>query len=98
MARSTKRRSLELERLESREVMAAGGPSAQAQHMLELINFAHSNPAAAADHVLSSLDGDVTATLSHFGVDVEQTRREIGAIGARPPLAWSDALASAAQA
>ena len=46
MSRPSSPRSLNVERLESREVMAAGGPSAQAQYMLELVNQARTNPGA----------------------------------------------------
>ncbi|HEX8201203.1 MAG TPA: CAP domain-containing protein [Isosphaeraceae bacterium] len=98
MARPGLRQTPKLERLEAREVMSAGGPGPEAQYMLELINEARTNPAAAAERATSNLDGDTQATLAHFGVDAGQARREIAASPARPALAWDDRLAAAAQA
>ena len=47
MFRSKKMIKPSMDRLENRQVMASGGPSDQAQYMLELINEARTNPAAA---------------------------------------------------
>src|SRR5437764_768751 len=55
MRRPTFRRTLRLESLESREVLSAGGPSAQAQYMLEMVNLARTNPQAAAQRFTSNL-------------------------------------------
>ena len=62
MIRSTFRHAPRLEALESREVLASGGPSAQAQQMLEMLNHARTNPAEMADRITSNLDIDVLAT------------------------------------
>ena len=97
MIRSTFRHAPRLEALESREVLASGGPSAQAQEMLEMLNLARTNPAQTADRVTSNLDSDVTATINHYGVDLNQVRREIASAARKQPLAWNDRLASAAQ-
>jgi hypothetical protein len=63
MIRSTIRHTPRLEALESREVLASGGPSAQAQQMLEMLNQARTNPAQMADRITSNLDSDVLATV-----------------------------------
>ena len=49
MTRPNYRRSLRFENLETRELMAAGRPTAQQQYMLQLVNEARTNPQAAAD-------------------------------------------------
>ena len=90
------RRTLRLETLESRELLTAGGPSAEAQYMLELINLARTNPAAAAQEVTSNLSSDVQATLKYYNVDLNQAKQEIASSALRPPVAWSDTLAATA--
>src|SRR5579883_1508081 len=97
MTRPTFRRTLRLERLESREVLSGGGPSAQAQYMLELINLARTNPAAMADRVTSNLDADVIATVNYFNINLQDVRNQLASTPAKPPLAWNDQLAQAAQ-
>ena len=67
MTRPKFRRSLRFENLETRQLMSAGGPTAQEQYMLELINQARTNPQAAADRVTSNLTPDVVATLNYYG-------------------------------
>lgn len=97
MARPTLRRTLRLERLESREVMSSGGPSAQAQYMLEQINFARTNPAAAADHFSSNLDSDTLGSIAYYNLDLNAAKNAIANSPARQPLAWNDKLGAAAQ-
>ena len=46
MTRPKTRRTLRLESLESRALLSSGGPTAEQQYMLELINMARTNPAA----------------------------------------------------
>src|SRR5512143_2051442 len=78
MTRLKTRRTLRLEALENRSLLtAAGGPSAQAQYMLELINLARTNPAAVAERVTSNLDANVAATLQHYNVDLNAVKQEI---------------------
>ena len=97
MARKTLRRTPNLETLESREVMAAGGPSAQAQYMLEMVNLARTSPAAAAQKFTTNLDADTKATLGYYNVNLDQARSAIASAPAKQPLAWNDQLANAAQ-
>lgn len=98
MTRPTFRRSLRLENLESRQLLSAGSPTADQQYMLELVNFARTNPAAAAERYTSNLTPDVQATLSHYRVDLNATKQAIANSPAKAPLAWNPALANAAQA
>jgi len=77
--------------------MASGGPSAQQQYMLELVNLARTNPAAIAERVTTNLDADVKATISHYQVNLDQVRSAISSLPAKPPLAWNSGLAQAAQ-
>ncbi|WP_406700406.1 CAP domain-containing protein [Singulisphaera sp. Ch08] len=97
MTRPKFRRTLRLENLESRELMAAGGPTSQQQYMLELLNLARTNPASIADRVTTDLDFNVQATIKHYQVDLNQVRSAISAAPVKPPLAWNSKLASAAQ-
>ncbi len=97
MIRSTFRHAPRLEALESREVLASGGPSAQAQQMLEMLNLARTNPTQTADRITSNLDSDVTATIKYYGVDLNQVKNTIASVAPKQPLAWNDRLAAAAQ-
>ncbi len=97
MIRSTRcRKSPRLESLETREMLS--GPTAQQQYMLELMNLARTNPAEAADQFTHDLDANVTATVNYYHVDMDAVRSAIASAPAKPPLAWNDKLASAAQA
>ncbi len=96
MLRPTFRRALRLELLETREVLSAVGPSAEAQYMLDMINLARTNPQAAAQKFTSNLDPDVLATLNYYNVNLDQERQAIASSPVRPPLAWNDQLAAAA--
>lgn len=97
MSRPSSQCRLNLEHLEAREAMAAGGPSAQAQYMLELINQARTTPAAAAERVTTNLSKDVQNTIEYYGVDLSSTRKEIAGMPSRQPVAWNGELAAAAQ-
>jgi uncharacterized protein YkwD len=95
--RPTPRAILKLERLENREVLSSGGPSAQAQAMLELTNFARQHPAEAASWAGSDLQTDnLGLTLSTFHVDLNAARQAISSKPVVQPLAWNDSLAKAA--
>src|SRR5436305_310639 len=97
MPRPALRRTLTLEHLETRQVLSAGGPSATAQYMLELLNEARTNPGAAAERVTSNLDPETVATINYYNVDLNDVKQRIASAAARPPLAWNDQLARAAQ-
>src|SRR4051812_10662687 len=97
MTRPKYRRSLRFDNLETRELMAAGGPTAQQQYMLQLINEARTDPQAAADRVTSNLTPDVQATLDYYHVDLNAAKKAISSSSAKPPVAWNPALAAAAQ-
>ncbi len=77
MARPTLRRTPRLECLENREVMSSGGPSAQAQYMLEQINFARTNPAAAAEHFSSNLDADTLGSIAYYNLNLNAAKSAI---------------------
>src|SRR5271165_2167421 len=100
MTRPSFRRPLRFENLESRELLSGGiaAPTAQEQYMLELINQARMNPQAAAVRVTSNLTPDITATLTHYNVDLNSVKQAISSAPAKPPLAWDPSLAAAAQA
>src|SRR5918993_3559670 len=86
MIRSTFRHAPRLEALESREVLASGGPTAQAQQMLEMLNQARTNPAQMADRITSNLDTDAMATVKHYNVDLNQVRNAIASAAPKQPL------------
>ncbi len=97
MSRPVCRRSPRLERLESREVLTAGGPSALQQQTLELLNMARTSPAATADWVASHLTSSERQTLDYYGVDLQAKLNSIRSATPQPSLAWNDRLAQAAQ-
>lgn len=88
--------ALRLESLESRQLLNAGGPSAEAEYMLNLINQVRTNPQAAAIALTTNLDANVQATVQYFNVDLNQVRNAIASSTPRQPLAWNDNLAAAA--
>ena len=99
MSRPTKtKRSFQLESLESRELLTAGGPSAEAQYMLTLLNQARTNPQAAATEFTTNLTPDVQTTLQYYNVDLNQVRAAISSAAPRQPLAWNANLAASATA
>jgi hypothetical protein len=98
MTRPKNRRSLRFDNLEVRELMATGGPTAQEQYMLQLVNEARTNPQAAAERVTSNLTPDVVATLNYYHVDLNAAKQAIATAAAKPPVAWNPSLAVAAQA
>jgi len=94
--RPNAKHALRLETLESRQLLTAGGPSAEAEYMLSLINQVRTNPQAAAVKFTTNLDANVQATVQYFNVDLNQVRNEIASMTPRQPLAWNDNLAAAA--
>jgi hypothetical protein len=97
MARSKFRRSLRFENLEGRQLLSSGGPTDQEQYMLQLLNEARTNPAAAAQQITSNLTPEVQATLQYYGVNLQAAQQTIATATPQPPLAWNAALAVAAQ-
>ncbi|MDR3636339.1 MAG: carboxypeptidase regulatory-like domain-containing protein [Isosphaeraceae bacterium] len=95
MTRRNHRRTLRLESLENREVLS--GPTADQAYMLELVNLARTNPAAAAEKFTSNLDANVTATIAYYNVDLNAVRNTIASSPVQPPLAWNDQIGQAAQ-
>jgi uncharacterized protein YkwD len=79
-------------------MLTAGGPSADAQYMLTLLNMARTNPQQTADWVVShaQADPDIMATLQYYNVNLQQVAGEIASSASRPPLAWNDTLAGTA--
>ena len=96
MSRPTFRRIIRLETLESRELLTAGGPSAEAQFMLEELNVARTNPAAAAQEFTTNLDANTVASLQYYNTDLNAVRNALSSATPRQPLAWNDQLAQAA--
>jgi len=73
-------------------------PTDQEQYMLEQINQARMNPQAADVSVTSNLTPDVSATVAHYGVNLNATEQAIASAPPKSPLAWNPDLAAAAQA
>jgi uncharacterized protein YkwD len=96
MIRRKFRRTLHVENLESRELLTAGGPSAEQQYMLWLLNQARTNPVQTADRVVSSADANVQATVDYYHVNLQSVKNDIRSTTPQPPLAWNDKLAAAA--
>jgi uncharacterized protein YkwD len=65
--------------------------------MLQLINEARTNPAAAAAQLTSNLTPTVQATIQYYNVNLQQAKQTIATATPQPPLAWNAALANAAQ-
>jgi uncharacterized protein YkwD len=97
MARSKFGRSLRFDSLEGRQLLSSGGPTDQEQYMLQLINEARTNPAAAAEQLTTNLSADVQATLQYYNVDIQATAQKIASSTPLPPLAWNADLAGSAQ-
>ncbi len=74
MARFKFRRSLRFDNLEGRQMLssaAGGGPSADQQYLLQLINEARTNPAAAAAQISNEITPQVAATLQYYNVNLQ---------------------------
>jgi uncharacterized protein YkwD len=97
MARSKFRRSLKFDSLEGRQLLSSGGPTDQEQYMLQLINEARTNPAAAATQLSNAVTPQVSATLNYYGVNLQSAASKIASATPLPPVAWDSALANAAQ-
>jgi hypothetical protein len=97
MTRTRTRATVAVESLESRQVLSAA-PTAELQYALELVNLVRTRPAAAADRLTSDLSETTRDTLDYFGVNLGAEKSAIASAEPRQPLAWNEALASAAQA
>jgi uncharacterized protein YkwD len=91
------RRSLRLESLESRALLSSGGPTAQEQYMLELVNQARTNPVEMASWIKSHIDANDKATMTHYGVNLDAELAAIAASKPTQPLAWNESLGSTSQ-
>lgn len=65
--------------------------------MLQVLNEARMNPAAAAQQVTNNPTPDVISTLQYYNVNLQQAEQQISSATPQPPLAWNAALASSAQ-
>jgi uncharacterized protein YkwD len=65
--------------------------------MLQLINEARMNPAAAATQLSRDVTPQVAATLNFYGVNLQAAASKIASAAPLPPVAWDSSLASAAQ-
>ncbi len=98
MTRPTLRRTLKLERLETRQVLSSMGTTPDQQYALELINLTRTNPSAAAERFSSHLSADVKATLAQYNLAADSLKSKLGSATPMPALAFNDALAATAQA
>jgi uncharacterized protein YkwD len=96
MARSKARRTLRFENLEARQLLSTGGPTNEEQYMLQLINEARTNPAAAEAQITNNLTPEVQATLQYYNVNLQAVQQTIANATPQPPVAWNANLASAA--
>ncbi|MFM7319688.1 MAG: CAP domain-containing protein [bacterium] len=85
-----------LDQLESRQVLSSGGPSDQAQYMLELINEARTNPSAAAQRAATTDLAELSMTMDYYGESISAATSAIANAQPKQPLAWNDKLAAAA--
>jgi uncharacterized protein YkwD len=98
MSRPSFRRTIAIESLERREVLSAA-PTAATQYALSLINLARTNPQAAANWLSQEVNNDpnVQMTLNYYNVNLQQKLSQLSSAMPQAPLAWNNALGSAAQ-
>jgi len=96
MSRTQKNIKPGLDQLESRQVLSSGGPSDQAQYMLELINEARTNPSAAAQRAATTDLAELSMTMDYYGESISAATSAIANAQPKQPLAWNDKLAAAA--
>ena len=99
MARFKFRRSLRFDNLEGRQLLStgAGGPTDQEQYMLQLINEARTDPAAAAQQITNNLTPEVAGNSSVLRRQPQAAEQTIASATPQPPVAWNADLADAAQ-
>lgn len=83
-----------VEMLEPRTLLS--GPSPREQLMLELLNRLRTKPAQELPLILKSKDPDVQNALTFFKVDIKKLTSDWKSLAAVPPLAWNQALTTAA--
>jgi hypothetical protein len=88
---------MNIETLESREVLSSGGPTADAQYMLEVMNLVRTNPTQGAEWVQQNQDADLKTNIQAYGVNLDAVKADIAGSQSKEPLAWNDQLAAAAQ-
>ena len=96
MARSKFRRSLRFENLEARQLLSTGGPTDQEQYMLQLINEARTNPAAAARRSRAISLPRCRRRSSTTASICKRSQQTIANATPQPPVAWNADLAAAA--
>jgi uncharacterized protein YkwD len=96
MARSKARRTLRFDNLEARQLLSTVGPTNEEQYMLQLINEARINPAAAEAQITSNLTPEVQETLQYYNVNLQAVQQTIANATPQPPVAWNADLAAAA--
>ena len=96
MTRNQKNIKPGMDQLERREVLSSGGPSDQAQYMLELINEARTNPSAAAQRAATTDLAELNMTMDYYGESISAATSAIASAQPKQPLAWNDKLAAAA--
>ena len=100
---ASRRRSLSLQALESREVPTLN-PTGAEQEMLELLNNMRTDPQGHFSKLVSSTSpltstaANVTSALDYFNVDGALLRSQWNSLTAVQPLAWNDNLMTAAGA
>jgi Ca2+-binding RTX toxin-like protein len=90
-------RPSDMEVLEPRTLLTAGGPSPREQQMLELVNRLRTHPAAELPLLLNSKDPDIQNALNFFGVDRKVLATQWAGLTPEAPLAWNDALGKSAK-
>jgi uncharacterized protein YkwD len=100
MARFKFRRAPRFDNLESRQLLSTAAtsqlPTNDEQLMLQLLNQARTNPAAAAQEISQNITPDITATLNYYGVNLQSTLNSIASATPQPPLSWNGQLAQSA--
>ena len=95
MTRTARHRTMQMDTLEGRSLMTTGWLTPQAAEVIALTNMARENPSKAATWALA--DTNLAPTLRHYGVDTQAFQQQMAQIPARPPLAFNQDLANAAQ-
>ncbi len=100
MARFKFRRAPRFDNLESRQLLSTAAtsqlPTNDEQLMLQLLNQARTDPAAAAQEISKNITPDITATLNYYGVNLQSTLNSIASATPQPPVAWNGQLAQSA--
>ncbi|MBI2793401.1 MAG: T9SS type A sorting domain-containing protein [Ignavibacteria bacterium] len=79
------------------EQYSHGDPSDDEQYMLELMNNARANPAAAGIQVIDTDDPEVQQAYTYWQIDRQATKQAFTAYPSRPPLAFHPSLLLASE-